>query len=255
MMILTKSLRKISAIVFLLLSGGPVRALVLFDCVRDIMPLTEAASSKSKRSGVEKPFLVDGKYLVFPEVRERKLTGFFIYLRDQAWFYDSVEKIAPASGITALKALPLFENQVYKMVVQPDGLETLTLEYMPGFLVEGEKRSASEVLGASVLPVVGAFVSRPKPRLEVYNSPADAREDDLRTWVSERQTRRPANAAPVEVPRMMVRLINTTPKSKEALWAPLKAEHVLRKNWIQEHNLDQSSFRQLSALMTGACRE
>ncbi len=250
-----KSQPKTLVILISLLIGGPARALVLFDCVRDLIPLTEAANTKGKRSGVEKPFLADQRYLVFPEVSAHKLTGFYIYLDDKAWFYDSVEKIAPESGTTALKSLPQFASQLYKMVVQPNGLETLTIEYMPGFLVEGERRTAPEVLGASVLPVVGAFVSRPKPHLEVYNNPRESREDDLRAWVRERQSRGPAVAAKVEVARVMVRLINKSPKAKEALWAPLIAEHKLRKNWIQEHNLDEASFRQLSALMTGACRE
>jgi hypothetical protein len=255
MTILTKSRLKTLVCTLLFSVGGRASALNTFECVRGLMPITEPASF-SKRVDVEKPFVAEGKYLVFPEVKGSQLAGFYIYLGNKAWHFDSIQPLGQTSAVTRkLEELPRFENQVYKMIAQTNGAETLTLEYMPGFLVEDPERKAPVVLGASVLPVVGAFVSRPKARKEVYNDPTAEGEDALKSWVYHRLERRPADASAVEVPRMMMRLKSQTKSSAEAMWAPLRAELKIRKEWIQEHNLDEKSFRQLSALMAGACHE
>lgn len=254
-----KSLHRLLLFILMFLTGGRASALDVFECVRDLMPISEQASFQAQRAGVEHPFMLDGRFMIFPEVKKGQITGFFVYTSSaQAFYYDAVRKtqLDQKPVTTAIRSLPKFENHVYQMTAQPSGIETMTLLFMPGYLVEDTTGHGPVVLGASVLPVVGAFISRKSDQLKtVYHNPADAHESDLQQWVYSRQARRPASVKEVEVPRVMVQLTNIEKKSLTELWAPLKAEFKVRKHWVQNHNLDENAFRQFNSVLRTTCRE
>jgi hypothetical protein len=97
------------------------------------------------------------------------------------------------------------------------------------------------MLGSSVLPVLGAIVSRPESYDFVYRNP----EPML--------GRSPANAP--SLPVEMVALKTVSPKTQKRLWQPLYDELRLRKTWIKEHNLDEVTFKDLSRALDSSCRE
>ena len=137
---------------------------------------------------------------------------------------------------------------------------------MPGFGADRTTANGPVVLGASVLPVVGAFVSRPAaPLRQVYYDPRTVSDHDLKEWVYKQatdklaadkpSTRKPSAVDEVQVPHQMMQLLTARPKSGDDLWKPLKAELALRKAWIQAHNLNESSFKSLSRLLQTSCKE
>ncbi len=246
-----------SAILLLfILSEGRASALDTFACVRDLLPITEPAAFQSKRDHVERPFLLNEKYLVFPEVADKVVTGFYIYTADNAWYFDGLEGKAQPSIRQALRLFKPGDHTLYEMIAQPTGLETITLLYMPGYGIEDTTKRGPVALGASFLPVIGGMMSRTNQNLiSVYHNPADAHESELQQWVYEHSSRKPASVKEIEVPRKMMQLITLQPKKSELLLSPLKNEYKLRKRWVQTHNLDEGSFRTLSRLMQTTCQE
>ncbi len=229
-----------------------------FMCLRDLMPLTDRGAFQKQRDGVEKPFLRDDRYIIFPEVIKRKLSGFFVYDEKGAYYYDSAElgtgeakKMIPLTHLADQK-----NRSVFQMVAQPTGLETLTIYYMPDFEISGSNTDGPVVLGSSVLPVVGAFVSRPEKYDYVYQNPNLSNDGELKDWIFKNSSgRRPASAEAVQINRQMVRLKTSKPKSEKRLWEPLQAELAMRKNWVKTHNLDERTFKDLSRALDGSCRE
>jgi hypothetical protein len=214
-----------------------------FTCLKDILPLTDRGAYQSKRIDVETPFVRGNRFLVFPEVVKRKVTGFFVYDENSAWYYDTAvigtagKKIeVPIAGLDERKPAKIFQ-----MVAQPAGLETVTIFYQPGFERDDTNKEGPVMLGSSVLPVVGAIVSRPESYDFVYRNPEPS-----------------AGRSPAGVPALpveMVTLKTASPKSEKRLWQPLHEELRLRKAWIKEHNLDEVTFKDLSRALDSSCRE
>lgn len=217
-----------------------------YHCLRELMPFTSHGTLRLKRKGVEQPFMA-ANYIVFPEVAGRAVSGFYVYAAGKAWYYDSV--MTPA-GKLPIRGLTV-ERGVLDLVAQPNGLETVSIPYLPGFAANENEKEGPAVLGSSVLPVVGAVFSRPARARAAYNSPADARESDLRSWMNRfGGARRPA--ADISLERTITRLAVAT-KSEGELWRPLRAELDLRRHWIQNNNLDERTFRDLTRAMRGPC--
>lgn len=229
-----------------------------FDCLRDLMPLTEHGNYQKKRVGIERPFVADKKFIVFPEVTARKVTGFFVYDGKGAYFYDTVE-IKSGNGVKATPIAALeevLERPVYQMVAQPGGLETMTIYYMAGFKVAESNGNGPVALGTSVLPVIGAFVSRPERYDYVYQSPQDMSENRLQESLAKnRGGRVPASVGDQKVVRKMVSLATRSKREEKALWAPLKEELRMRRNWVQEHNIDNATFVKIRRAMDTSCKE
>jgi hypothetical protein len=222
--------------------------------VRDLMPITEQTAFQVKRKNVEKPFVVSDKYLVFPEVSKTEVTGFYVYGPGKAWYYDEVEEHDQRRQLTDLKSSG--EYTLYSLVVQPEGLETLTLSYMPGYRDIETVANGPVVLGSSVLPVVGAIASREaKPFRMIYKNPGDLDETELKKWIFEHSSRRPAAATDIKITRSLAHLYTGQAKTDEQLWEPLREERQLRKHWVQTHNLDENAFRKLSRLLETSCKE
>jgi|GEM_PF-5236218 len=228
-----------------------------FECLRDLMPLTNHGVYQGKRIDVEKPFVIDGKYIVFPEVTARKLIGFFVYDARGAYYYDTIEikkengaQSLPIAGLELVKERPL-----YQMVAQPAGLETVTIYYMPGYDANETNTNGPVALGSSVLPVIGAFVSRPDQYDYVYQSPHDVPENRLQDWLAKNKGgRRPASTGDTKVERRIVSLLSKAKKDEKRLWQPLKEELRLRQSWIKDHNIDNQTFIQIRRLMDGPCK-
>ncbi|NJL24396.1 MAG: hypothetical protein HC902_03980 [Calothrix sp. SM1_5_4] len=227
-----------------------------FDCLRDLIPLTERALIRSQRKSVEEPFIIGGKYIVFPEVAGGKIAGFFVYDRAGAWHYDAVEEKPDGERKAIADLAPDAALGVLELVAQPRGLETLTIRYLPGFNPNESVKSGPVALGVSVLPVVGAFVSRPEQKKIAYYDPGQASDADLKRWLAERSSgRRPAENQEAPLNRTIQRLVSRKGREGNALWAPLKQELELRKNWIKTHNLDEATFKSLTRIMDTTCRE
>lgn len=257
MMILKMNQLKRYCLILGFLCGGRAGALDAFECVRDLMPITEAAAFQSKRQSVERPFMASPQFMVFPEVGSVGLTGFYIYSQGKAWYYDSTRarrSRVPAQPITDIKVDA--EHTLLELVAQPLGLESVILRYLPGFGVKETTRSGPVMLGSSVLPVIGALVSRSDEQLRlIYNNPDEFSETELKQWIHSRSARRPANAKDIQIHRKMLQLSTLNSKTGEALWKPLKDELRLRKLWVQEHNLDEDSFKKLSLVLQSSCKE
>ena len=234
-----------------------------FACLSDLLPLTSHALLQGYRKGFEEPFLVNAQYLVFPEVANGKLSGLFIFDSKHAWHYDSVAAAAesenepgamPVTASIPISALVFDSSQgIFDLVAQPNGLETVTVSYLPGFNPLATDKDGPVILGASVLPVVGAFVSRPEQRRIAYFNPARATDGELKKWfLSHGSGRRPAENPTAEVKRTIRRLHLT--KAAPNDWHPLQTELDLRRQWIQDHNLDEATFRQLSRVMESTCK-
>lgn len=231
-----------------------------FECVRDLLPVTDRASFQSKRQGVEEPFLLNDKYLVFPEVSNSTVSGFYFYGPKLAVFYDAIE-IKGTRSVTRYIGDLVFRPKegIYEMVAQPAGLETVTVSYLPGYQMSSSGRGGPVMLGSSVLPVIGAFVSRPAMNKSAYSNPSVANESDIKRWVASRSKtsggRTPAAADRLEVPKTIVRLKTLHEKPEDDLWRPLKQELKFRQDWIKTRNLDEKSFKQLNLIMEGSCKE
>ena len=232
-----------------------------FECLRDLLPATDRGSYQSDRNQVERPFVINNKYIVFPEIKGRGLTGFFLYDRLGAYYYDSIEakgaagnKITPIAELSAAK-----DKTLYQMVVQPGGLETVTIYYMPGFDSKETNASGPVVLGTSVLPVIGAFVSRPDQYDSVYQNPSAVPDGRLKEFISAGQSRRPASAskeAPaLKIDRKIVSLGSRKIKDNARLWQPLKDELALRRDWIKKTNLDAKTSRDIARPLNGPCKQ
>lgn len=250
MMILTKNQLSLAlACSLLLLTGAAASAHEPFNCVRDLLPITGPAAFQVKRAGVEKPFAIAEKYIVFPEVKEGRLTGFYIYSGQKAKYYDSYE----GRLLTSLKEEDL---TVYELIAQPDGLETVSIKYLPGYRAGESTQAGPVVLGSSILPVMGAVVSRDNLNIKsVYHDPSGVSEEELRHWIYQRMANPPASAREVKINRKLLHLGMLQGKSKTDLWEPLQTEFKARKNWVQTHNLDENAFRQLARLMSTSCRQ
>lgn len=247
---------KTSRLSALLIAAGfslPAGALNRFDCLRDLMPITEHGIFLHKRKGVEDPFAVsNGKYIVFPEISGYRVSGFYIYNNKGGWFYDAVE----VSGKRRpLKELEFDSNHgIYELTAQPDGLETVSVQYLPGFDPKESDKEGPVMLGSSVLPVVGAMISRPAQRKVAYHNPAGAYEADLKKWMAHHHTgRSPASAKTIEITRSIFKMHPS--EQKRDIWAPLDTELKLRKEWIKTRNLDEQTFRDFNRLLQTSCAE
>jgi hypothetical protein len=258
-MILTKNPLKSSIFIALIFSGGLAGALDAFECVRDLMPLTEPSGFQDRRQAVEKPFMIDAKYIVFPEVVNSTLTGFYLYSSGKGWYYDAIESKVGSHHRDAIRDLAKNgSHDFYELTAQPMGLETIALRYMPGFGVDDspQKGRGPDMLGASVLPVIGAFVPNSKEQLHVvYRDPGEVSEGNLKTWIYEHSSRKPAMVSAIEIEHKMARLVTVQTKNNDELWRPLYAELKIRRQWVQSHNLDEQAFKQLSLILKSTCRE
>lgn len=245
------------SLLILLLFSLQARALNTFECLRDIMQVTDRGNYQKKRTDVERPFMVGDKHMVFPEVVKRKVTGFFVYDHKSAWYYDAVEikeikgkKTMPIADLSDVK-----ERAVYQMVVQPAGLETITIYFLPGFDVTETNSEGPVMLGSTVLPIVGAIVSRPEKYDPVYTNPTSIDEDALKKWFYTNSSgRRPASANEMQINRKIVSLITQSRKEDSRLWQPITNELKIRQDWIKAHNLDEASFKEISRAMDHSCR-
>jgi hypothetical protein len=256
MMILKTNPLKSLALALLVMGAGKAYALDVFECVRDLMPITEQSAFQSKRQGVEKPFMLTDKFMAFPEIKKSAVTGFYIYSRGHAWYYDSFE---PKENPERKKPLADLNRvghfSLYNLVAQPLGLETVMLQFMPGFGIDETTHGGPVMLGSSVMPVIGALMSRTNEQLiSIYNNPADSDEQDIKRWIADHSSRRPADVNSIEIDKQMVRLTTSQVKSKTELWAPLKNELVVRKKWVQDHNLAEEAFRRLARVMDTTCK-
>ena len=50
-----------------------------FECLRDLLPVTNQAYLHSQRKGFEEPFLSGSSYIVFPAVAQGVVVGFYVY--------------------------------------------------------------------------------------------------------------------------------------------------------------------------------
>jgi len=225
-------------------------ALNAFQCLRDIMDVTSRSSLQMKRKQVEEPFVSNGKFLVFPFIEKGRVSGFYVYDSTSAYYYDLVD------GALLRDLKPSRQDGILEMVAQPNGIDTVTIWYLPEFDPRETNRSGPVALGSSVLPVVGAFVSRPSPIRISYFNPLTAEKKELRQWLNHRtQARDIAKANDAEELSRTIRKLGTSRKMDEKeLWRPLLDEVRIRKEWIQSHNLDSESFRPVARAIAGPCR-
>ncbi len=248
---IVKAILAVSAIVASPHAFGTYNA---FECLRDIMPITDRAAVQNKRGDVEEPFLVNNKFIVFPEVSNLVVTGFFFYGQKGAAYYDAAEVKGSLKSIGDLAFKK--DDGIYELIAQPEGLETVTVHYLPGFKLAPGGKNGPMVLGATVLPVIGAFVSRPDMIKVAYQNPKEVNDIVVKKWMSESMgERRPASVDDIKLNATILRLKTIQEKSHEDLWKPFKHELRLRKNWIQTHNLDEKAFKQLSLILEGTCKE
>ena len=92
-----------------------------FDCLRDMMPLTERGSFQRQRVNVERPFMAGEKYMVFPEVIARKVTGFYVYDGKAAYYYDTIEA-RTEHGLSASPIAALAERASGTIIKQAGAL-------------------------------------------------------------------------------------------------------------------------------------
>lgn len=255
MILKTNQLKKMALIV-LLLQMGRASALDVFNCVRDLMPITEQAAFQVRRVDVEKPFMSSEKFMIFPEVKKGVVSGFFIYTPGKAWYYDRAQaKPTKSEGGPIVELVHTNESPVFTFIVQPSGLETVSIQYLPGYGSDGSTREGPVMLGSSMFPVIGALVSRTNEQLHrVYRNPEEVEESDLKQWIYDHQSRKLATVSAVEIKRKMLYLATEQSKAKVDLWEPLNNELKVRKLWVQSHNLDEVAFRKLSYILESSCR-
>jgi hypothetical protein len=217
------------------------------------MPITDRASLQNKRQGVEEPFVVSDKFVVFPEISNGIVSGFYFYGPKGGAYYDAVDR---SGKIVSLGDLTFnSKDGTYELVAQPGGLETVAVHYLPGFKTAATGKDGPALLGASVLPVIGAFVSRPDLDKVAYQNPKNVNDVVVRKWMEENWTGRKPASQELAVNTTILKLKTIQEKSADELWKPLKSELKLRKAWIQTHNLDEQAFKQLSLTMEGSCKE
>jgi hypothetical protein len=259
MTILTKS--QLSFVLFLLMSfdvRAATTALSRYECLRDFMNVADRGAFHVQRKFFEGPRLLQGKYIVFPEVGAGRVTGFFLYDEKSAWYFDGVELGGRAVEMGEVKA----DSQlgVLMMTAQPNGLETVTVPFLPGFSLYDSDTDGPVALGSSVLPVVGAFVSRPGQRKISYYDPSQSTDTEVMDWLGRHTSPRGPAAAggdggKKELPRTLVKMVVMHAKTGDALWLPLKTELKIRRAWVQGHNLDQQTFKKLRRAMESSCGE
>jgi hypothetical protein len=223
-------------------------------CLRDLIPITERGAFQRSRKSVERPFYVNDKYLVFPEVESGRLQGFFVYANDRAWYFDAIKIGSKTTKISDLTFKS--EYGILELVAQPEGLETISIFYMPGYDPYESNSKNSVVIGSAVLPVVGSLVM-PKPKVQtVYYNPKQAAKSDLQAWVAKHSGgRRPADVHSISVNQKLVKLVSTEKLGDHQLWAPLKQEFQLRKAWVKNNNLDEETFRRFGHVMETTCKQ
>jgi hypothetical protein len=254
MMILKTNRLKLGLAAVLIMAAARVHALDTFECVRDLIPVSEQAAFQSKRKGFEKPFMVSERFMVFPEVNKDSVIGFFIYNAGHAWHYDSVEK-SDGSLQPVLELKRDEPNTLLNLIAQPEGLETVTLQYMPSYGNTDTTQGGPVILGSSLLPVVGAFVSRPSEKLRtIFHNPKIVDESDLKQWIYDHSSRKPAAVKDIAVEHKIMHLASNKVLPESRLWEPLNSELKLRKHWVQEHNLNEATFKQFSHAMETTCK-
>jgi hypothetical protein len=203
-------------------------------CLRELLPVSDKVTIHGERKGWEKPFLVNDKFIVFPEVKEGKVTGFYVYGKKRGQYYDLVQspskKVLRRTGLTELAL-----GTIYDMVAQPEGLETVTIAFAPALKSIPSRTPSSAALGASMLPVVGAFVA-----------------------LQEKQDSRPVYVWPDPLqsenkPRKLLQLASSSTKSAQELLEPVQNELEIRKKAIQKANLDDATFKDLSRILQHSC--
>lgn len=252
MTILKTSLHK--SLLVLALTSTPAFAFSTMNCLKDMIPLTDHGVFQRERKRVENPFFVNDKYLVFPEVEGGRLHGFYVYADDHAWYFDAVKDDAKTLKISDLTFKP--EEGILELVGQPEGLETISLSYVPGYNPYESDSKGPVILGAAVLPVVGGLVTPKQPVQTVYYDPKRATEDELKAWVAKHTSgRKPAKVNSTVVNEKIVKLVSIEKPSQEQLWAPLKQELKLRKAWVKNNNLDEETFRRFGHVMETTCKQ
>lgn len=250
-----------------LLFGAGVHAEVVnrFDCLKSMIPLTRAGARESVRGGIEPPFMINDNYLAFAETKGGHVTGFYVYDREHAWYYDTVElpgRTAPPGTVARTVArTPLNELKpnrnlgIIELTAQPNGLETIAIAHVPGFdpLMAMAKAAyhSTAILGASVLPVVGAFIPHPKTHTLSYYDPTKVKERELVAWFDAQER---GAAAPSAIGRTIVHLATDKHKEERDLWGPMDQELERRREWIQKNNIDLHTFRQINKVMQTTCR-
>ena len=199
------------------------------ECLRDLIPITDNVSYRMRRAGVERPFVVSGKFVVFPEVQGAQLTGFYIYTDKSKKYYDAVMGKKSVADLAA--------GFVYDLVAQPDGLETVTVSYTPQMSQQSSRTPSSAAVGSSMLPVVGVLVEFQENRKAkaIYNDPSKLSQT-------------------AAFDRKLMQLSTKKSKSSADLLSPLRAELKIRKDWIQRANLDNESFKQLNKVLQTTCK-
>lgn len=243
----------LSLILISALSHEVAQASNKYECLRELVPVTDRAFLRHRRKQVEAPFFLNnGRFMVFPEVDERKVTGFFVYNASGAWYFDSIKK--SDGTLKAIADLLPGPDGIYELIAQPSGLETVAIHLLPGFSKQKGNKDGPVMLGASVLPVVGAFVSRPDLQVTKYTDPVSSSEQEIKGWMlATGAGRSPASANEQKMNRTLVHLKTQKPKSSSRLWEPLEEEFHLRRDWIKRSNLDEQSFRQLTRIMSTTC--
>lgn len=227
-------------------------------CLIEIMPITDRMTLNTKRKGIEAPFVLNDRFVVFPAVKSQRVVGFYIYGENSASYYDAVEvQVGQTTVQRSLEHLKFSaERGIYDLITQPDGIETISIEYMPGFDPQSTLTNGPVVLGASVLPVVGAFVSRPEYQKVIYHNPKRATDTEVKNWAYSQMAggRKPAAEAELpEVHKTVVKLLKSHSQKSEVTWAPLRQELRIRRAWIKENNLDTESYKILNRALAMGC--
>ncbi len=244
----------LSLLLFLLVWGPQAFAFNEFDCLRDMIPVTAHSALQVKRKGVEQPFMLDDNHMVFAEVHKKTVTGFYVYTRGGSWYYDAIQA-GDEQPVEPISALSKHGKILYQMVVQPAGLETVTLYFMPGFDARETNHEGPVMLGASVLPVVGAILSRPEKADFMYQDPRAVSEQELKGWVYRNMSgRKPASVDALQLQKKIVKLRTKQAKSAEHMRAILANELKLREKWVEDRNLDDRTFRSLNHALQTTCK-
>ncbi len=228
---------RLSLLVLLTLLGSlRAHAFSTFLCLRDMLEVTTHAYLPDARNGFESPFMLDPRYMVFPEIKNKRVSGFYVYSEAGAWYYDAV--LQRAQKPTLIRTLGDNEKIVYQLVAQPNGIETITILLDPGSDIGSTNQEGAVVLGSSIMPVMGALVSRPNRARAYYQHPS----------------RKPA-AKSEDSKKTIAKLATTNPKSAVEIMLPLNQELALRRNWISSRNLDELTFQKFNRVLQTTCKE
>ena len=235
-----------------------------FECLKTLLPLTKDRADVIRPDGTEPPFMINENYLAFAAAEKGRVAGFYVYDHDQAWYYDTVERPGGAPGRTPLKALRADRDSgVIELTAQPNGLETIAISHLPGFgpnfLAVEATYANTAILGASVLPVVGAFIPHPKGRDLAYHDPRRVKPRDLETWFTRQglvaTERTSTSDHEGSIARTILKLAVGTAKTPRELWAPLDREIERRRAWVKQNNIDLVTFGGLNKAMQNGCRQ